>query len=319
MPATCGCIAGLSENFGVASGKQFRYLGVMENTIQPILCCVGAEVAGEPTQFLMERAFGSAHFDWRVITVEVSVEQLPRAWEGMNVMRFRAVRFFQAHHAAAMQLVTTPTPIDLFIGGITSAHRVGDQWTMWHNSGPALKELLSSRHNLSRTICWIHGDSPRNRSFLAACANSSPQLILWTGASAELPADISANLNLQIIPSDHEGSLVEILSNHLGGDPDLSGSAEVPEALVHCGEVDPRHFEILLNAQPASASCTLTVVSQSPGTRRKLVEQWQAGEVAVLTAADLIVAEEAYDHARWTGQVANIEVLREAYEEYADF
>lgn len=288
-----------------------RYAGDMENTIQPILCCVGAEVAGEPTQFLMERACSAAHPDWRVITVEVTEGELQRAWDGMSVMRFRAARFFKAHQAASMRMVGAPSIDDEFIGGITSAKRVGDQWTMWHNTGPALVELFASRGNWANSVCWLHGDSSRQRSLIVACAQHPPREIFWTGSTAELPAELVTRVPLRVVPSDREPELTELLTQKLSAsDPGLS--------LIHAGEIEPRHYETLLACQPSS-SCNLTVVSQAPGTRRKLSDQWRAGEVLVLSLADLVVAEEGYDQARWTGRPTNLELLREAYEEYADF
>ena len=298
----------------------------MENQTQPILCCVGADVAGEPTQFLMERAVAAAHLDWHVITVEVSAEQLAKAWEGMNIMRFQAVRFFPTHQVSAMHLVAEPTPQDRFVGGITSAMRSGDSWTMWHNSGPALLNSLSARFDWSQTICWVHGISMRTRSFLVACKDNRPRKIFWSGsgfgpakedaATAEgstvlpLPEAVS-DLPLVVVPQENESEIAKLLMNELNGDSSI-------RTLVHIGDSDSAHLERLLACQP-SGECALAIVSDTPGSRRRLNESWRSGEVHVLTPADLIVAEEAYDQLRWTGVTANLELLREAYEEYADF
>ena len=283
----------------------------MENTTQPILCCVGAEVAGEPTQFLMERACSAAHLDWRVITVEVGADELPLAWQGMSVMRFRAVRFFRSHQSAAMHLVSEPSIYDQFIGGITSAHRVGDQWTMWHNSGPGLVEAMTSRCQWADTTCWLHGDSPKQRSLFVACTERPPRGLIWTGCTTEIPAELTGRVPLELISAERESELTQLLTKHIG-----NTSAE--HCLIHCGDLDQRHHETLVACQ-SSAPCNLFVVSHSPGMRRKLSDQWRAGEVHVLTPADIVVAEEAYDQSRWVGRPTNLELLREAYEEYADF
>lgn len=283
----------------------------MENTIQPILCCVGTEVAGEPTQFLMERTCGAAHLDWRVITVEVTAEQLQLAWQGMSVMRFRAVRFFRAHQAAAMELVGTPSIHDRFIGGITSAQRLGDQWTMWHNSGPGLVGALTSRCQWAESVCWLHGDSPRQRSIFVACSERPPRELLWTGSSPEIPQELAGRVPLQIMPEARESDIAEFFSSRLDG-------SQGESCLIHLGDAEPAHYEALVACQP-QARCNLIVVNESPGTRRRLNDRWQAGEVQVLSQCDMVVAEEAYDQSRWTGRPVNIELLREAYEEYADF
>ena len=297
----------------------------MENRIQPVLCCVGADVAGEPTQFLMERAASAGHLDWHVITVEVAGDQLSKAWEGMHAMGFKAVRFFVTHQADAMRMVTQASPDDLFIGGITSALRVGDQWTMWHNSGPALLELLSARLSWSDAMCWVHGSSAKTRSFLVACQTNAPRKIYWTGSGISLPISDSeqpsevtaalpesvAKLPLVILPTDREHEIAEALTDQATAEAAFS-------VVVHIGDFDTRHLDLLLAHQP-DGECALAIVNAVPGSRRKLNDAWKVGEVLVFTPADLVVAEEAYDQARWTGQPVNIELLREAYEEYVDF
>ena len=295
----------------VASDCPIRYAGVMENTTQPILCCVGAEVAGEPTQFLMERTCSAAHLDWRVITVEVTADELQHAWQGMSVMRFRAVRFFRAHQAAAMHFVGQPSVYDQFIGGITSAHRVGEQWTMWHNSGPGLVEAMTGRCQWSEATCWLHGDSPKQRSIFVACTERPPRELIWSGCPAEIPSELAGRVPLVLVPAERDGELTQMLTDRMNDVPPQ-------HCLIHCGDLEQRHQDALTACQ-TSAACDLFVVSHSPGTRRKLSEQWRAGEVHVLTQADIVVAEEAYDQGRWIGRPSNLEVLREAYEEYADF
>lgn len=295
----------------VACARRIRYAGVMENTIQPILCCVGAEVAGEPTQFLMERACVASHLDWRVLTVEVSEDELLRAWQGMSVMRFRAVRFFRAHQAAALNLVGQPSENDRFIGGLTSAQRIGDQWTGWHNSGLGLVEALTNRCRWSEATCWLHGDSPRQRSIFVACTKKPPRELIWSGCTTEIPSDLASKMPFVRVPTEGESSLTQLLSERMG-------NSQAEHCLVHCGDLEPRHHETLIACQ-ATGACSLFVVSHSPGTRRKLSDQWRAGKVHVLTHADIVVAEEAYDQARWIGRPTSIDLLRESYEEYADF
>ncbi len=283
----------------------------METTIQPILCCVGADVAGEPTQFLMERACGASHLDWRVITVEVSAEELQAAWNGMSVMRFRAARFFRSHQAAAMSLVASASPLDTFIGGITSALRVGDVWTMWHNSGPARVQALSNRCRWSQAICWLHGDSVRERSIFGACLQSPPRELIWTGFTGDIPAEWQTSANLTLIQDQSDAEVAAAITERLAEE-------RADTSLIHFGDLDMKQLDLLTSCQPGCA-CNLLVISQSPGSRRKLVEHWRAGEVHVLTQTDIVVAEEGYDQARWIGCPANFDLLREAYEEYADF
>ena len=59
-------------------GKRF----VPDSTLQPIVCCMGQPVAGNPTQFMMERAFAAAGLEWRYLTLEVPPDRLGDAVRG---------------------------------------------------------------------------------------------------------------------------------------------------------------------------------------------------------------------------------------------
>ena len=105
----------------------------MDTKIQPILCCVGEAVAGRPTQFLMERAFATKQFDWRVITVEIRQEDFQTALDGMRAMRFKALRFFPEFQVlAAQHLMDETKPA---FETITSALWQGELWICWDNLG----------------------------------------------------------------------------------------------------------------------------------------------------------------------------------------
>ncbi len=82
--------------------------------------------------------------------------------------------------------------------------------------------------------------------------------------------------------------------------------------------MDARHLDLLLANQPEH-ECGLGNREFGAGLAAQTEPGWQSGEVIVITPADLVIAEEAYDQARWTGQPVNMDLLREAYEEYVDF
>src|SRR5436190_807767 len=53
---------------------------------QEFLCCLGKPVAGNPTQYMMEKAFEAAGLDWRYLTCEVPPEKLADAMRGLRAL-----------------------------------------------------------------------------------------------------------------------------------------------------------------------------------------------------------------------------------------
>ena len=61
----------------------------MSQALQEITACFGQPVAGNPTQYVMEKAYVKAGLDWRYLTLEVSPEGLADAVRGAKAMGFR--------------------------------------------------------------------------------------------------------------------------------------------------------------------------------------------------------------------------------------
>ena len=59
-----------------------------DEALQEILCCIGYPVAGNPAQYVMEKAMADADLDLRYLTLEVSPENLGDAARGMRAMGF---------------------------------------------------------------------------------------------------------------------------------------------------------------------------------------------------------------------------------------
>jgi len=64
---------------------------------------MGQPVAGNPTQFMMERAFADCGLDWRYLTLEVPAEALGDAVRGMKAMGFRGGNFTIPHKVAVIE------------------------------------------------------------------------------------------------------------------------------------------------------------------------------------------------------------------------
>ncbi|MCA9267046.1 MAG: shikimate dehydrogenase, partial [Planctomycetales bacterium] len=64
---------------------------------------MGQPVAGNPTQFMIERAFADCGLDWRYLTLEVPPESLADAVRGMKAMGFRGGNFTIPHKVAVIE------------------------------------------------------------------------------------------------------------------------------------------------------------------------------------------------------------------------
>ncbi len=71
--------------------------------LQAITFVFGQPVAGNPTQFIVERAFAAAGLDWRYLTLDVPSERLGDAVRGARAMGFQGGNITMPHKVAVIE------------------------------------------------------------------------------------------------------------------------------------------------------------------------------------------------------------------------
>ena len=95
------------------------------SSLQEIVCCLGQPVAGNPTQYMMEKAFAAAGLDLRFLTLEVAPDRLDDALRGIRAMGFRGAILLSPHQAAAVRYVDQLSPAARLIGEVNFLDRDG--------------------------------------------------------------------------------------------------------------------------------------------------------------------------------------------------
>lgn len=117
-----------------------------DESLQEIVCCMGQPVAGNPSQFMMERSFAAAGLDWRYLTLEVSPEDLPAAVAGMKAMGFRGGNFTIPHKVAVIPLLKRLTEAAELMGAVNCIYAEEDGFVGENTDGKgfvtALQEVI---------------------------------------------------------------------------------------------------------------------------------------------------------------------------------
>ena len=110
--------------------------------LQQIVCCFGQPVAGNPTQFMMEKAFARADLDWRYLTLEVPPEALGDAVRGLRAMGFRGGNLTIPHKVAVIPLLDRLTPAAAMMGAVNTMIREGNELVGENTDGKGFVESL---------------------------------------------------------------------------------------------------------------------------------------------------------------------------------
>lgn len=84
----------------------------MDEATEPLIAVIGHPIAGHPAQFALERAFAHLGFDYRVASFDVSPENLGKALDGIDVLRFRGAYLDGSLREAASAWYRTRTDVE---------------------------------------------------------------------------------------------------------------------------------------------------------------------------------------------------------------
>ena len=84
-------------------------------------------VAGNPTQYMMEKSFVHHGLDWRYLTLEVSPENLGEAIRGVRALGFRGANITKPHKVPVLEYLDRLTDAAALIGAVNCIVRDGQQ------------------------------------------------------------------------------------------------------------------------------------------------------------------------------------------------
>jgi len=115
---------------------------VSRESIQEIVCVLGQPVAGNPTQYIMERAFAKAGLDWRYLTLEVGPADLEDAMRGVRGMGFRGCNLTIPHKVAVTAHIDRLGESAALMGTVNCVQRVGQELVGENTDGKGFLESL---------------------------------------------------------------------------------------------------------------------------------------------------------------------------------
>lgn len=262
--------------------------------LQEIVAVLGSPAAGHPAQYLFERAFAAAGIDWRIITCDVAVEKLAAAFAGVDAMGFRGCLVAGPLRRPGLSLVTTASPSARFAGGVGLIEQSSDGLVGHMTDGRGAVEAIRSQADPSGKHALVVGAGLTGRAVAIE--------LMLAGASGVAITD----------PDETRGkTLVD----------DLAGLQTAPTEWI------PAEAVILV---PAYATIVVHTISQSvsfDGLRPDLVfadatptgssiDAARAAGCCIVDNLEVRAIQAAIEFRALTGLEADVEMLREALDEY---
>lgn len=276
------------------------------SSLQEIIGCFGHPIAGNPTQFILERAFHDAGVDARCLTVDVAPERLAGAIEGMRAMSFRGGVVAVPHNEPVCKLLDDLTATANFLGRADSIFRnedglyVGD-----HTLGAAIEAMLpASLAGKSAVVCGV---GPEAQSICCALAKSSLERLTVAGTSADKGEDLVCRLR--------EFAQPELDFQRTSHNVDFEPQADF---VIFAGPLEPTPDDVIdpipIFSRMESQATAIDLPYRKP--RTAFLESAAAYGCQVFSGVDVMVSRVNQAFRSWTDREADAPSLREAVEEF---
>ncbi len=282
---------------------------VSELPLQEIVGCLGHPVAGNPTQYMMEKAFAAVGLDWRYLTFDVLPEKLADAMRGVRALGFKGANFTIPHKVAVLQYLDELSPAAELMGAVNCVNRVGENLIGENTDGKGFVQSLREFGDPAGKRIVILGAGGAARAIAVELALSGVSHITIVNRSAPRGEELAAALRDRV-------------------------KAQADFAALGSEYAVPADADVLINAtsvglSDASARVPVMVNSLRPELIVSDVifnppQTWLLRTAAdrgcrTLDGLGMLVNQAAINYTIWTGQEPDRTVMRDALEEFLGF
>jgi shikimate dehydrogenase len=269
---------------------------------------MGQPVAGNPTQFMIERAFAAAGLDWRYLTLEVPPEGLEDAIRGLRAMGFKGGNFTIPHKVAVIQHLDGLSEAAELMGAVNCVNRVDDKLIGENTDGKGFVQSLREVAAPEGKRVTILGAGGAARAIAVELGLSGVAEITIVNRSDERGKELAKLLNERVkIPAKfalwegdyavEEGTDIVINATSIG-----------------LGNADAR---VPLDYDSLQPAMVVADVIFNPPETVFLTEASNRG-CTTLDGLGMLVNQGVIGFKIWTGVDPDASVMREALEEYLE-
>lgn len=279
---------------------------MISSSLQEICSLLGQPVAGNPTQFMFEKAFAFHGLEWRYLTLEVAPEDLGDAVRGMRAMGFRGGNVTKPHKTAVVEFLDRLSDAARLMGAVNCIVREDRQLIGENTDGKGFMQSLAGVIDPAGKRIVLLGAGGAARAIGIELALAGAAAITIVNRTAEPGERLAALLN------EH----TQTPANYTAweGEFPLPADCELAVNATSIGLNDP-DARVPIDFSAASPKLVAADVVASPPDTRFLAEAKARG-YQTLDGLGMIVNQGAIAFRLWTGIDPDVSVMREAVEEF---
>jgi shikimate dehydrogenase len=303
-------MGGLADCDGqVALPLSFREMRVSNQPQQDVCCLMGAPVAGNPTQYMLEQAFESARLDWRFLTFEVSELEIEGALRGARIFDFHGIMLTPPHRSKVQPYLEELGDAARISGQVNCIQQLDGKLHGYNTEGRALRQLLEQAGALKDAKVTILGAGRLARAIGAELALTGVGELVYACRQPASAAALVKTLldetpleNCRVVPLTEDTPLV------------LNSNCQAVVNATPVGKNDSSQRLPVSLEQLTKTTIVADVVYNPPDTW--LIRTAGNSECPTIDGLTLLIEQAALAFEMWTGATADRLAMREAVEEF---
>jgi shikimate dehydrogenase len=270
---------------------------------------MGDPVAGNPTQYMLEKAFAAGRLDWRFLTFEVPALDFEGALRGARIFGFHGIMLAPPHRSTVLPYLEELSEVARLCGQVNCIKQSGGRLYGDNTEGQALRQLVEQTTDLADSQITIVGAGRLARALAAELAQSGAREIVF---ACRRPETIEAFVQSLSAKTPLDACRCERLS----AEPLLKLKPEC-RLLINAtpvGRMQPRE-QLPVDLDTLSAGLVVADVVYNP-PQTWLLRIAQEHGYATIDGLTLLIEQVALAFEIWTGATADRQAMREAIEEF---
>jgi len=269
---------------------------------------MGQPVAGNPTQFMMEKAFEAADLDWRYLTFEVRPDDLATAVRGMREMGFKGGHFTIPHKVAVIEHLDGLSEAAELMGAVNCIYRDGDKFIGENTDGKGFVQSLSEVTAPKEKRVVILGAGGAARAIAVEVGLAGAAEITIVNRTAERGQELSdlltdkVNVAARFVPWEDDYSVED------GTDILINATS------IGLNDADAR---VAVDTNSLQSQMVVADVIFNPPETQLLRDAADRG-CTTLDGLGMLVNQAVIGFKIWTGVDPSAAAMREALEEYLE-
>jgi shikimate dehydrogenase len=269
---------------------------------------MGQPVAGNPTQYMMEKAFAAARLDWRYLTLEVSPADLADAVRGMRAMGFRGANFTIPHKVAVLPLLDSLSEAAGLMGAVNCVVRDEQRLVGENTDGKGFVASLQTQLDPKGKRIVVLGAGGAARAIAVELGLSGAARIDIVNRSLAKAQELSQLLTEKV---KVESEALEWKGDFVAGE---GVEIVVNATSVGLGDAEAR---VPLDLSSLAVGSLVADVVFNPPRTRLIVEAAERG-LKTLDGLGMLVNQAVIGFKNWTGIDPDAGVMRDALEEFLE-